>query len=107
MGRRRGKPTGGGDERTRKFEGMGIYIDFKGEAYEGQFEKGKKNGMLNKYKMQIDSTCVYEDDKLIESHEKEKNSEKLNLLTKKNLGKLKKNKQKYLLNKTKYISPIR
>lgn len=74
-----------GDFKSGKFHGIGINIDFKGEAYEGQFENGKKNGILNKYNMQIDSSCVYKDDKLIESHEKEKNSDDFSLLSRKNL----------------------
>ena len=71
------------------FSGMGIHIDFKGEAFEGQFENGKKNGMLNKYKMQIDSTCIYENDKLTEIHQKEKNEDISNsyVLSRKNLNK--------------------
>jgi hypothetical protein len=71
---------------------MGIYIDFRsGEAFEGVFENGKKNGNINKYKIQIDSTCIYSNNNCIEENKKEKNfnendeTEFPKFLTRKNL----------------------
>lgn len=75
-----------GEFKSGKFNGIGINIDFKGEAFEGNFENGKKNGHLNKYKMHLDSTNIYENDKLVEKIEKQ-NTEISEYLTRKNLNK--------------------
>jgi len=53
-----------GEFKFGEFDGLGIKTDFnKAQAYEGEWEKGKRNGDINFYHMKLESASIWKDDK--------------------------------------------
>ena len=59
-----------GEFKKGEFDGSGIEIDFnRGQAFEGEWESGKRNGNVNFYQMKLESCSVWKADKKVEVSE--------------------------------------
>lgn len=59
-----------GEFKFGNFDGLGIKTEFnRGQAFEGEWEKGKRNGNVNFYQMKLESASVWKEDKKVEVSE--------------------------------------
>lgn len=59
-----------GEFKNGEFSGLGVKTDFnRGQAFEGEWDNGKRNGNINFYQMKLESSSVWKQDKKVEISE--------------------------------------